>query len=98
MSAERVWLTDDKEPFFEIYILGNRHELLCRASVHCSPAWSAVVTAQLARLVTSNITVLPDVFLQDHNGHVLYGLEAERYWRSDQRQRPLYTTRFTSRQ
>lgn len=85
-----VWLTEADEPFAEIQ-LDDPPTL--RLSVHCSPTWAAVCAVPLARLLPTML-IIQDGFIQDHRGKILRGVDAEAYWATYHKLKPLLTARF----
>lgn len=95
LREARLWLTEQGEPFCEVDLHQEGALLALRFSVHCAPAWAGIVTSILAR-VTAEVLVSPQGFLQDEDGRVHYGADAEAHWQAYRRVKPLLTARFTT--
>jgi hypothetical protein len=92
IRPSRIWLTEQDEPFAEIDIFENGAFLMMRISTHCSPAWAGIVTS-LLNTITTELHVSPHMFIQTHDGRILYGTDADEYHSLYQSVRPLLAMR-----
>ncbi len=81
LRADRLWLTERGEPFAEIDI----HEGGARADVCLSPdcgaQYAAIVVCCLYGAGCSQVGVYPHTFILTETGAVLYGADADTYYR-----------------
>lgn len=85
-----LWVQESGEPFYMVQVKPDL--LACQVSVHCSPVWSARLTAELAKV--GKVVVAHQPWVQTRDGDVLFGIEAEAYWQAYKAQTPLLTARF----
>jgi hypothetical protein len=94
-SSTKLWLTEQDEPFAIVDLYDQGAVLVVKMSAHCTPQWAGILTALLAK-AADDVSVLPEVFIQDHHGKMLHGDDAEAYWHWYRGVKPLLTARFAS--